>query len=788
MKFAPKLRIAAWWTQCRAALTSIRPGPTKQTKMRPYTALITLCTAAVGLSIASCALLTPLPRKVSLPERLAAMPVNDLPLERRVRIHWNEHQIPFIEAETDNDAAFALGLVHAHLRLGQMEAFRRIAHGRIAEMVGPLATDIDHGLRILNFAHRVTEIESSLPPATRAWLENFVTGINHYQRTTKALPVEFKLLGLEREPWSVADILTFGRLAGTDVNWLVWFGVLELRKRPDWPEIWTRLVEHGTASLPSFEGQGDVAALNSLLAGLSRSGSNSLAIAPDRTKTGAAIMANDPHLGITVPNVWIIAGLKSPSYHAVGLMAPGLPIFAIGRNPWISWGGTNMRAASSDLVDLSDVASTEITPRRETIAVRWWFDQQVTVRDTRWGPILSDAPQLADYGGPNIALRWTGHQISDEMTAMLDVSRARNFVAFRESFQRFAVPGQNMLYADNVGNIGQVMAVRLPERSTTAPADILVDRQTVDKSWRNLLGVRDLPFSYNPKAGYLFSANNRPTETKIPVGYFFSPDDRVVRLRDIMKRTGRIAIDDVKAIQQDAVMPSSVSLRDFYLQKLEPLAASAPADQHRAIELMRAWDGNYGIESRGAVAFELFHQAFTSTFYAGYLGAENAAQYAGAARRSLIPDDVGRADVAPVTEALLEALAHTATRLDGFANWGEMHRLRLAHPLANLPLIGGRYVFADHPAAGSSHTLMKTAHGTTSERHNTRYGSNARHISDLSDIDRNYFVLLGGQDGWINSSTFLDQVGLWRNGGYVQVPLRLETVNAWFTHTMELTP
>ena len=114
-------------------------------------------------------------------------------------------------------------------------------------------------------------------------------------------------------------------------------------------------------------------------------GSNSLAVAGHRSDTGGALMANDPHLGILVPNVWLIAGVRSPSYHAVGLMAPGLPIFAIGRNPHIAWGGTNMRAASSDLYDVSKVPASEIDERSESIGVRWWFDSDVTVRETRWG-------------------------------------------------------------------------------------------------------------------------------------------------------------------------------------------------------------------------------------------------------------------------------------------------------------------------------------------------------------------------------------------------------------------
>ena len=102
------------------------------------------------------------------------------------------------------------------------------------------------------------------------------------------------------------------------------------------------------------------------------------------------------------------------------------------------------------------------------------------------------------------------------------------------------------------------------------------------------------------------------------------------------------------------------------------------------------------------------------------------------------------------------------------------------------PLIGGRYRYQDMAIGGSTDSLLKTAHGSTAERHFVRYGSNARHISDLSEADANWFVLLGGQDGWLNSANFADQVALWQSGDYVQVPLRLESVRRRFPHIMHL--
>ena len=141
---------------------------------------------------------------------------------------------------------------------------------------------------------------------------------------------------------------------------------------------------------------------------------------------------------------------------------------------------------------------------------------------------------------------------------------------------------------------------------------------------------------------------------------------------------------------------------------------------------------------------------------------------------------------ATLRAALAAGLSAAADGLDAFSGWGDMHRLRLAHPLSRVPLIGGRYRFVEEGVAGSSETVMKTAHNATAERHTVTYGSNARHISDLSDPDENYFVLLGGQDGWFNSTTMLDQWELWRRGEYVRVPLTPSEVHASFPHVLSL--
>jgi penicillin amidase len=147
-----------------------------------------LVSLALTTLLAGCALLRPLPEETTVDERLKAFPTTGLPLQGRVQVMWDDHQIPFIEAEHDDDAAFALGLVHAHLRLGQMAIYRKIAQGRIAEMGGPLAADIDHGLRILDFGKAAAETEAGMSPEARRWMERFVEGVNLYQDRLEVLP------------------------------------------------------------------------------------------------------------------------------------------------------------------------------------------------------------------------------------------------------------------------------------------------------------------------------------------------------------------------------------------------------------------------------------------------------------------------------------------------------------------------------------------------------------------------------------------------------------------------
>ncbi|CAH2599834.1 Penicillin acylase family protein [Rhodovastum atsumiense] len=704
------------------------------------------------------------PPPVTTAARLRNIPCQGLPVREPVRIHWDEHQVPGIEAANEPDLAVGLGVVHAHLRLAQMELMRRLATGRVAEVIGRAGIELDHALRLMRLDRAVPGIAAMLLRSTRVWAEGFVAGVNHHIAHAPALPPEFRLLGLTPGPWTLADLLAVGRLAATDVSWLVFARLLHGQARlsgAEWETLWPLMQQGDTLPWPAREAEAVLTLVR---------GSNSAAVPARRGRDGAGMIASDPHLAITLPPLWLIAGLHAPGLDVVGLMIPGLPVVALGRNRWIAWGGTNLHAASSELVD---VAAEPMTVRQEVIRVKGGRPVTLTLRETRFGPVVSDGILLSSRRP--LALRWVGHRPSDEMTAMLGVMRARDFAGFRTALEGFAVPGQTMLAveAGPSGRAGRVIAAHLPRRADAPLAGPVCPPHlawTLDDlvPGTAFAGVGDIP---------VVSANDRPEATSVPVGFFFSPPDRVRRLRSLLEAADPVTPEAMRALQQDVRQPAALGLRDALLPRIPP---PSPQDAE-ALRVLAAWDGAYDASSRGALVFEVFVAALAHRLVPAESLALLTAIWSG---RALIARRIAQAP----PRALGAALHAAARALRRHGTWGAVHRLALRHPLASLPLVGGRYAVPDFAAAGGNDTLNKTGHGLVRGRHRVTFGACARHVSDLADPNANGFVLLGGQDGWLGSANAADQVPLWRAGCYITVPLQPEAARAWPHHTRLLPP
>jgi penicillin amidase len=738
----------------------------------------------VGL-IGGCAALDPTP--TTMAERLRALPTANLPLERPVTVRWNNYQIPFIEAETDRDLAFALGLVHAHLRLAQIRLMKQVAQGRLSEMAGPMARDADQAIRTLDVGRAAPEMVRHLTPESRALLDSFVAGLNFYQAHMPKPPPEFALLGLKPEPFTPEDLVTIGRLSGIDVNWLVAMSLLPLRNRADWPEIWRRALDTGAGQTTSFDGEAIGGMLRDIVAGAVRSGSNAVVVAPEKSASGAALIAGDPHLGVSVPNLWLLAGMRSPSFTGVGLMIPGLPFIAEGRTPTLAWAGTNMRSANSDFYDIARLDDADIESRATTIKTRFWFDAERTIRSSRLGPVISDSPFVTTRPGEIIALRWIGHQPTREIDDLFAIMRAKDAGEFRRALAGFAVSPQNFLCADTKGNICQVMATVLPERSNAPPKDLVLDAADPANDWHGLADAESLPFSLNPPEHFLASANNRPTTTPFPIGRFFNSEERISRLKSLLTTNTAVSLGDLRALQQDTVSENARGLAAALAQAIAADPVAGAVDPAFLAELQR-FDGDYRAEAHGPVVFEtLLYHLVPAVYGAGSPDDLPGPTTSFPQIARFLMGDLDKLDPPRRQRVLADAVKAAAADSATFATWGEMHRLRIKHWLANLPLVGGYFVYGDYPVGGSRETIMKTAHGLTNRVNAASYGSQARFLADMGDLDANEFVLIGGNDGWLGSANALDQVTPWMKGETIRMPLRPETVAKEFPVVTVLT-
>ncbi len=739
------------------------------------------------LALAGCALLKPLPQPSTTEERLSAFPTSDLPLEKPVTIRWNAYQIPFVEAERDEDAAFALGMVHAHLRLGQMAVLRRIVQGRLSESAGPFTTDLDTAIRAFDFYRPANEIYAGLPPDTRLRLDRYIAGINHYAAALPpdGLPHEFTVLNIEWEPWTAQDSIAIGRGSGIDLNWGFLLRMLQIEDDALRRRVMARVMDsleggrtaYADAGVSRRFGRQDLFQRFASLSALAgRSGSNSMVVGPQKSATGTALIANDPHLGFLFPNPWVVAGLRSPSYTMAGMMVPGTPVFGFGRNEHLAWGGTNLRATTSQFVDVSGLPSDAFQTEEHRIVRRFWFDTKSTSRLSPYGPVMSELDALPNTGAA-FAVRWAGHTATDELTALLSAMKARNVEDFRTAVAGFAFPPQTFLAADDQGRIGGVIATKVPARPAGDAIALVVSRDKSDSDWRTFYMGKDLPFEIDPPTGFIASANNRPAaDGTRPFGGVFPQDERIRRLSALLEADGKLELDDLAAIQRDVVSPLSLEVVDALRMKLKAWQPRSPGEEE-AIRLLLAWDGGYQADSRAAAVFETLLTALTPAVYQALGRNEEYQIYQRLNRgRTMLIGDLSDLSETQWQAVLGPALERAGQVAEQKTVWGDLHRLRVAHVLANIPLIGGRYEIDRFPVAGSRETAMKSAHRLTDRPHDSFFGSQSRHLSDLGDPDSNYFVLLGGQDGWLNSANFADQVELWRAGEFVQVPLSQDAV------------
>ncbi len=730
--------------------------------------------------------------------------------------------VPLIEAASERDAAFALGFVHAQDRLWQMEMSRRIGAGRLAEVVGEPGLGTDRFMRLLGLYRAAEAALAHLSPEAIARLEAYAAGVNALiVDRHRPLPPEFLLLRHRPEPWRPADSLVLVKTMALSLveSWRheltrasLLAHVPEAALADLWPpprpgSVTTLAIAAaatGRAEAPADPATAAAAApiagmAEALLAGLpgigeTGQGSNIWAVAGAHTASGAALLANDPHLSAGTPAHWYLAAIRTPAGLVQGATLPALPVMVIGRNETIAWGFTNTAGDTEDLfVERLDPADPEryLTPagsvpfavREEIIAVKGREPVVVRVRATRNGPVLSDfLPNAAAAAGEGhvLALRWTALEPEDTtLEAGIALARATGWRDFTAAVDRFTSPTQNAFYADRSGSIGVRLAGRLPVRSRGS-GRLPVPGWTGDHDWQGLLPAAANPAGRDPGAGYLLNANNRLVGDDFPhlVTSDWNDDLRARRidrvLRDAVAADTALDVEAMRELQRDR---RSMLALDFL-----PLLRAVPAGDARSADILAAlaaWDGTSDGERPEPLVFQAWYRAMVRHVLEDELGPGFTA-YQGiraSAMRHILDaapqwcDDVRTparvescADMARL--ALATALAElTAAHGPDWRRWrwGEASRVRMAHrPLD--AVWGLRRLFSLAAPGGGDAGTVDVARYAASDPYATVMAASLRLVADLAEPNVLHAILPAGQSGHPLSPHFADQKAAWRAG------------------------
>jgi penicillin G amidase len=762
----------------------------------------------------------------ALPELDGTVATNGL--HAAVEIVRDRDGVPHIRAANEPDALFALGYLHAQDRLWQIDFQRRLASGRLSEILGPQAIETDRLMRTIGFARAADDATRSLPPETRALVDAYVAGVNAYIHSHRGakLPVEFALLGFAPADLRPADVLAWQKVMGWSMstNWREELLRLRLSGRVGAAaaaELLPAYAAGGPIVLPDYlpppgsvrpkpalSGPPPATLVPAPLAMLAdpfvTGGSNNWVVGPARTSTGKPLLANDPHLGTQTPGVWYVAHLTGGALDVIGATLPGTPAVVIGHNRRIAWGVTNMMSDVQDFfaerINERDEAEVDgrWEPMRvvyERIAVRGAPDVTLRVRITRHGPLVSD---VFDERTP-LALRWTGHDPIDRTAqAFLRLNRAGSWAEFAAAFDDYTLPMLNFVYADVDGNIGYLGPGALPIR--TGDGRMPLDGSLTTNDWRGYVPPSELPRAMNPPRGFIASANNQVVPDTYPyiISTSWEVPSRAARITSVLESLSRATLDDMARLQTDQHSAQAPRLAPFLL------GARASSQRARvALSRLATWNGSLAGGDPVAALFKAYYARATWRIFGDELGPLLWAEYRGfAGSLAKAFDAVARTPESPwcddVTTAAREAcpdvlgdaleLAIQDLQLEQGADesrwrWDRQNDVWFPHlPLQASSLL--RPFFSRHVRRGGDGFTVNPSMPVRDQMLVSSY----RQVIDLSKFDSSLFILPLGQSGQLLSGRYSDMLEDWNEGRYRPLRFSRQAIDTAAEHRLTLRP
>jgi len=754
-----------------------------------------------------------------------------LPLHAPVRVLRDVNGIPHIYARDRHDLMVAQGYVHAQDRLWQMETLRRVATGTLAEIAGEGRVDLDYCCRLLGFPELRQRAAADLPAEETALLQAYVDGINAYIRERgEDLPLEFRSAEFVPDPWQVEDVFSFITLNSWMFreNYRAELFALAARQNVELQEWKDIFPSHRQANLPDdayFEelrglkvGAVQPAAL-SFFQALPEAlppagGTNSWVTA--RGPGGKPLLANDTHVGISLPGTWYLCHLKAPGVDIIGASAAGVPGVIAGHTDEVAWG---LAILPIDFVDLFVVRVDPADPTRYQVGERTLSMEReemvISVKEnepttrvayrTIYGPVITELEPGVEAA---VALHWYGTLPEGELddrtvSTILRFMDCHSVEDVMRAVDTVKLVGLNFLAADVRGNIGWQSAGAVPVRrgySGRLPAD----GSSGTMGWDGFLPFAQMPRSYNPPEGFIVNCNDRVVgdADPNPISNSWSAPYRHDRVMSLLKDMGEPTVDGFRKMQMDVYSPQAETL----LPKLRDYTFRDPGAME-AISLLEGWDRQVAADSCGAAVYEVFLAQLVRALLEDEAGGNLFYYYHIPFKQYLIQDVIldrpqsglwDRKDTPQKEgpqEILEKALAATIEFLESELgdnrrgwSWGRLHAIEWRHAGATswfkrMLLNAGPY-----PVGGDATTLNANTPVVANGEYRPVHIPALRMVAPLADLDRMQILATIGQSGQPGHRHYDDMVRPWLEGELFHLPYRDATVAGTVDSELKLSP
>ncbi|HOJ07760.1 MAG TPA: penicillin acylase family protein [Ignavibacteriaceae bacterium] len=749
-----------------------------------------------------------------------------------IEIYRDSFAVPYIFAENDNDAAFALGYVHAQERLFTMDFIRRAGEGRLSEILGDEAVPFDNMFRTVGIKRNILRNYSRIDPSVISLLQSYSDGVNAYIEERKGnYSIEFDVLGYQPEKWKPLHSLIIIKMMAWELNMSWWTDLTfsELIQKlgekkaleilPDYPENAPTIIADNFKYLSAINSslvETDKAFRNFIGWTGTHIGSNNWVVNANKSTSGKPIIANDPHLAFSAPGKWFAATVNSKEgWKTSGVTLPGVPGIVIGKGENISWVLTNVmnddadfyieKLDSSDSKYFVDGQWRDLRIIKDTIKVKNGKDRVIEIKETHRGPIISDIHTFnfiyntAESEFPPISMKWLGNEFSDEMLSFYKINKAKNWNQFREGVKYFGIPGQNFVYADTTGNIGYIMGARIPLRKKNNPT-LVFDGTNTENDWQGYVPVEEIPVVLNPKENFIASANNKILKDfKYHISNLWEPSSRIDRIYELLNSKEKHSAEDFKKYQMDITSPYAKLITSHIVKAFEGIKIN-DNNLKTAIELLSEWDFNLNKQSQTPSIYVVTLKYLLHNIYYDELGDDLFNRFVFLANvpfrsllqvldkpESLIFDDISTAKTESKNEIIRKSLADALTFLEenlgkDLTNWqwGRLHAVTFKHAFSgNFSLLDKYINIGPYEIGGDGTTINNTEYPFSESidkypmfSHNefeNILGPSMRYIYDFAKPDQYYLILTTGQSGNVMSDNYHDQTPYWLQGKYMLI-------------------